>query len=174
MTGLLPAEQWFASLPTSYLAASGLITDPDGRVLLVDPNYREHWTMPGGVVEHGEAPHLACEREVAEEVGLAVRSGRLLAVHWSAPRPPRPRPFLSFVFDCGTVAADTPIRLQEEELDGVRVRRARPGAAPHGPGPGAASGGGAARPRPRGDRLRHLLNRGFSDLRHVVLALVGE
>lgn len=118
MTGLLPAEQWFASLPTSYLAASGLITDPDGRVLLVDPNYREHWTMPGGVVEHGEAPHLACEREVAEEVGLAVRSGRLLAVHWSAPRPPRPRPFLSFVFDCGTVAADTPIRLQEEELDG--------------------------------------------------------
>lgn len=118
MTGLLPAEQWFASLPTSYLAASGLITDPDGRVLLVDPNYREHWTMPGGVVEHGEAPHLACEREVAEEVGLAVRSGRLLAVHWSAPRPPRPRAFLSFVFDCGTVAADTPIRLQEEELDG--------------------------------------------------------
>lgn len=118
MTGLLPAEQWFASLPTSYLAASGLITDPDGRDLLVDPNYREHWTMPGGVVEHGEAPHLACEREVAEEVGLAVRSGRLLAVHWSAPRPPRPRAFLSFVFDCGTVAADTPIRLQEEELDG--------------------------------------------------------
>lgn len=114
----LPPEQWFASLPTAYLSSFGLITDESGRVLLVDPNYREHWTLPGGVVEDGEAPHLACEREVAEEVGLAVRSGRLLAVHWSAPRPPRPRAFLSFVFDCGTVAADTPIRLQEEELDG--------------------------------------------------------
>ncbi|MEY9212325.1 NUDIX hydrolase [Thermobifida halotolerans] len=118
MTGLLPPAQWFASLPTSYLAASGLITDTGGRVLLVDPNYREDWTMPGGVVEDGEAPHLACEREVAEEVGLSVRAGRLLAVHWSAPRGQRPRAFTSFVFDCGTVAPGTPIRLQEEELDG--------------------------------------------------------
>src|SRR5690606_39748642 len=74
MARLLPPEQWFATLPTAYLTASGLITDTGGRVLLVDPNYREHWTLPGGVVEHAEAPHTACEREVAEEVGLEVRS----------------------------------------------------------------------------------------------------
>ncbi|GAA3744484.1 8-oxo-dGTP pyrophosphatase MutT (NUDIX family) [Spinactinospora alkalitolerans] len=118
MAQILPAEQWFASLPTAYLAASALITDESGNVLLVDPNYREHWTLPGGVVENGEPPHLACEREVAEEVGLTVAAGPLLSCHWSAPRGVRPKPFMSFVFDCGTVAAGTPIVLQEEELDG--------------------------------------------------------
>lgn len=118
MSRLLPPAEWFASLPTAYLSAFGLITDPDGGVLLVDPNYREHWTLPGGVVEDGEPPHTGCEREVAEEVGLVLPAGPLLSLQWSAPRGDRPKPFLAFVFDCGTVPADTAIILQEAELDG--------------------------------------------------------
>ncbi|QBI54489.1 NUDIX domain-containing protein [Streptomonospora litoralis] len=117
MAQFLPPEQWFASLPTAYLASFGLITDESGRVLLVDPNYRDHWTLPGGIVEDGEAPHLACEREVAEEVGLQRTAGTLLALQWSAPRGARPRPFLSFVFDCGTIDSGAVITLQEDELD---------------------------------------------------------
>jgi len=39
------------------------------------------WTLPGGGVEHGEAPRTAVEREVVEETGLAIRAGRLLDVH---------------------------------------------------------------------------------------------
>jgi|SRR5690625_2391930 len=118
MAQFLPPEQWFASLPTAYLAAFGLITDATGRVLLVDPNYREHWTLPGGVVEDGEPPHLACEREVDEEVGLRRTAGVLLSLQWSAPRGVRPKPFVSFVFDCGEVDPGAAITLQEEELDG--------------------------------------------------------
>ncbi|MBV2366370.1 NUDIX domain-containing protein [Streptomonospora nanhaiensis] len=137
MAQLLPPEQWFASLPTAYLAAFGLITDESGRVLLVDPNYREHWTLPGGVVEEGEAPHLACEREVAEETGLTRTAGDLLALQWSAPREPRPKPFVSFVFDCGQVDSGVEITLQAEELDGyafleprTAVSRLHPALAP--------------------------------------------
>ncbi|GAA3741017.1 NUDIX hydrolase [Salinactinospora qingdaonensis] len=117
MSAQLPPAEWFASLPTAYLAASGLITDESGRVLLVDPNYREDWTLPGGVVEAGEAPHAGCEREVTEELGLTLPAGPLLACHWSAPQGVRPKPFLSFVFDCGTIDSTTPVRLQAEELD---------------------------------------------------------
>ncbi|QVQ52865.1 NUDIX hydrolase [Spiractinospora alimapuensis] len=117
MTAPLPPEEWFAQLPTAYLAASALITDPQDRVLIVDPNYREHWTLPGGVVEENEPPHLACEREVAEEVGLRLTAGPILACHWNGPSGVRPRAFVSFVFDCGTVPADTTITLQYEELD---------------------------------------------------------
>ncbi|ASU84227.1 NUDIX domain-containing protein [Nocardiopsis gilva YIM 90087] len=113
----LPPEQWFATLPTAYLSSFGLITDESGNVLIVDPNYRDHWTLPGGVVEEGEAPHVACEREVAEEVGLRLTPGPLLALHWSAPQGVRPKPFVAFIFDCGTVASDAEITLQEEELD---------------------------------------------------------
>lgn len=117
MTAPLSAQDWFAQLPTTYLAASGLITDISGNVLLVDPNYREHWTLPGGVVEHGEPPHRGCEREVAEEVGLELTAGTLLACQWNGPRGERPRAFVSLVFDCGTIPNGTTITLQTEELN---------------------------------------------------------
>ncbi|HKB30855.1 MAG TPA: NUDIX domain-containing protein, partial [Streptosporangiaceae bacterium] len=70
--GFLEPAEWFASLPTVYLAAGALITDPSGRVLLVKPNYRDHWAVPGGICEQGEPPHEACARELLEELGLPI------------------------------------------------------------------------------------------------------
>jgi hypothetical protein len=47
-------DTWFARLPGVVVSAGGLITDPAGRILLVKPNYRDHWTLPGGICEHGD------------------------------------------------------------------------------------------------------------------------
>lgn len=113
----LPAEQWYASLPTVYVATGALLTDPDGRVLVVKPNYRPHWSFPGGILEDAEAPHEGCAREVLEETGLTIAPGPLLVTAWAAPAGDRPRSAMYLVFDGGTVAADTPIVLQEEEID---------------------------------------------------------
>jgi 8-oxo-dGTP pyrophosphatase MutT (NUDIX family) len=113
-------ETWYAGLPTMYGAAAALITEPSRRVLLVKPNYRDHWSLPGGILEQGEPPHAACAREVAEEVGLRITVGPLLVVDWAPPDHERPRPFVYFVFDGGEVGADAQIRLQEEELDDYR------------------------------------------------------
>ena len=117
-----PGEQaaWFAQLPTMFGAAAALFTDPAGRVLLVKPNYRDHWSLAGGILDHGEPPHVGCRREVAEELGLDIEPGPLLVVGWSGPDGIRPRPIVHFVFDGGVLADDTPIRLQESELDGYR------------------------------------------------------
>jgi 8-oxo-dGTP diphosphatase len=115
---------WYASLPTMFGAAAALFTSPDGRVLLVKPNYREHWSLPGGILEHGEAPHAGCRREVAEEIGLDITPGPLLVVGWAPPDGLRPRPIVHFVFDGGEIRDDTPIRLQTEELDAYRFTAA--------------------------------------------------
>jgi len=102
------------------VAAGALITDPGGRVLLVKPNYRELWSIPGGICEFGEPPHVGCHREVAEEIGLEIPVGRLLAIDWSQPYGEQARPIMHLVFDGGQVDDGGDIVLQEAELDGYR------------------------------------------------------
>lgn len=116
--GYLEPAAWFARLPRVVASAAALITDPAGRTLVVKPNYRAGWSLPGGICEHGEPPHAACAREVLEEVGLAITVGRLLLVHWLAPEAERTDPNISFIFDGGAVPGPAGIRLQHEELDG--------------------------------------------------------
>lgn len=91
--------------------------DDAGRVLLVEPNYKDYWEIPGGLIEVGETPSQACAREITEELGLTRAPGRLLVVDWA----PHPRwgDRVLFVFDGGTLSqADIAgIRLQPEELD---------------------------------------------------------
>jgi 8-oxo-dGTP diphosphatase len=117
---LLEPEAWFATLATVYVAAGALITDPAGQVLLVKPNYRDHWTLPGGICEHGEAPHEGCARELTEELGMVIPVGPLLVIGWTAPDGRRPKPIMHFVFDGGTLPDGSEIRLQHEELDEYR------------------------------------------------------
>ncbi|MCC8244640.1 NUDIX hydrolase [Saccharothrix luteola] len=99
------------------LAASGaLFLDELGRVLVVEPTYKDHWEIPGGVVEPGETPREACAREVLEELGLAVEPGPLLVVDW-APSGEQDR--VLFIFDGGSLGSAT-IRLQASELRSYR------------------------------------------------------
>lgn len=64
------------------VAVIGLV-EVDQRILLVrravDPG-KGLWSLPGGYMDAGEMPGEALEREVAEEVGLHVHAGRLLAI----------------------------------------------------------------------------------------------
>lgn len=109
---------WFASLPTMHGTAAALFLSPEGEILLVKPNYRPLWSLPGGVLEENEPPHVGCAREVREELGLSVDIGRLLVVDWVAADGDQPRPLIAFVFDGGILAsASEEIILQESELD---------------------------------------------------------
>jgi 8-oxo-dGTP diphosphatase len=116
----LDHNEWFAQQPGVVVAAGALITDPAGRVLLVKPNYRDFWTVPGGICEHGEPPHVGCAREVAEEIGLELGVGALLAIDWSQPYGPEARPIMHFLFDGGALDDGEGIVLQHEELDDFR------------------------------------------------------
>ncbi len=107
------------SLPRKRMAAGALFVDGVGRVLLVDPVYRDTWDLPGGAVEAEESPYAACRREVAEELGLDRRPGRVLAVDWVPSQPGRPEG-LVVVYDGGVLgAADVDaVTLADGELAG--------------------------------------------------------
>ncbi len=88
---------YIAGLPKVLAGAACLFRDADGRILLVEPNYREGWALPGGTVESdgGETPREAARRETREEIGLDVEPGALLAVDWV--RGPGRPPLVAYV-----------------------------------------------------------------------------
>ena len=101
----------------TLLASGALLRDARGRVLLVEPSYKDVWEIPGGVVDVGETPYETCVRESSEEVGLAIRPGRLLAIDHCR-RPYVQSEGIRFVFDGGVLdpEAERSIRLQVDEL----------------------------------------------------------
>ncbi|WNM31410.1 NUDIX hydrolase [Streptomyces sp. Li-HN-5-11] len=109
---------YIAGLPRVLSCAAALLRDQEGRVLLVEPNYREGWALPGGTIESddGETPRQGARRETLEEIGLDRPLGRLLAVDWvhGTGRPP----LVAYLYDGGLLTEDDlkAIRLQEEEL----------------------------------------------------------
>jgi 8-oxo-dGTP pyrophosphatase MutT (NUDIX family) len=115
------AAAWYASLATLYGTAAAVITSAAGDVLVVKPNYRAGWNLPGGSLEDGEPPRAGCAREVREEIGLDLPIGPLLGVTWIAPFADRPRPIVAFLFDGGVLADFSSIVLQESELDEFRL-----------------------------------------------------
>ncbi|MGY4720434.1 NUDIX hydrolase [Naumannella cuiyingiana] len=77
-------------LPRTRLIAHVLFrrTDPAGgpmQYLFCQTVFKTDWELPGGVVEPGESPRTGAVREVAEELGLAVEVGEVLAVDWLPP-----------------------------------------------------------------------------------------
>jgi 8-oxo-dGTP diphosphatase len=110
-------------LPAIPASAGAMIFDRRGRLLILKPTYKSGWTIPGGVMEaDGETPWEACRREVREECGLEVRTGRLACVDFRRPRPGRPGG-MRFLFDCGALD-DTSLGavvLQAEEISEHRL-----------------------------------------------------
>jgi 8-oxo-dGTP diphosphatase len=72
-----------AEMPSLKKVVCAVIRDKEGRILLArrapGQHLEGHWELPGGKVEPGESLEAALQRELLEELGLAVTVGEELA-----------------------------------------------------------------------------------------------
>jgi 8-oxo-dGTP pyrophosphatase MutT (NUDIX family) len=109
--------------PRIPASAGALIRDRRERLLILNPAYKKHWTIPGGrVEENGETPWEACRRETLEECGLEVTSARLVCVDFLRPSGARDGG-IRYLFDCGALDEEQlgAIALQREEISEYRL-----------------------------------------------------
>ena len=92
--------------PQHIVAVSGLISHPDGKILLIQ-GPRRGWEFPGGQVEEGENLIEAFQREVQEETGVTASIGPLVGIYSNIKTPT----ILGFGFlgnyVCGELATST-------------------------------------------------------------------
>ncbi|MCC0100262.1 NUDIX hydrolase [Streptomyces flavotricini] len=100
-------------------SAAALVRDEQGRVLIVNPVYKERWNLPGGHLEEGELPTAAARREIREEIGLDLEIGDLLVTAWVT-RAEGSHVF--YVFDGPRLSPEQQraITLQESEIGEIR------------------------------------------------------
>ncbi|MBC8102541.1 MAG: NUDIX domain-containing protein [Cytophagales bacterium] len=108
-------------------AFGGLITDADGRLLLVrrakEPS-KGLLAFPGGFADPGEDAESGLRREVREEVGLSVEVTDYLCSHTNLYAYKEiTYPVLDFFYLCRVVAPnDKPLTLQASEIAGSEWR----------------------------------------------------
>ncbi|MFJ3909148.1 NUDIX hydrolase [Streptomyces vinaceus] len=81
------ARLYHAARPSPLVAATAIVLDPAGRVLVLAPSPRAEAELPGTAVEDTQTPEEALARGLEEELGLSAPIGRLLAVEYRRPGP---------------------------------------------------------------------------------------
>lgn len=110
------------SLPEAFTTPPGrrygcvsLCLNQGGAVLMLNPDYKPGWILPGGLAEAGEWPHDACVRIVGRETGLRVRPEHLAALDlMPANALTGCAEGVNWVFDCGVFPNETVITTSGE------------------------------------------------------------
>jgi 8-oxo-dGTP pyrophosphatase MutT (NUDIX family) len=117
-------------LPKKQIGTAVILFNEKEELLVVKPNYKEGWLVPGGATDDNESPLHCAIRETEEEIGLIPTNLKLVGVYYGAKNGVF-CDLLKFIFFGGVLSVDQVmgINLQTEELDQyafVSVEKALP------------------------------------------------
>ncbi len=109
-------QQWMHVSP--LISADAAVMDEVGHLLLMRRSDNGLWALPGGLVEVGETPSEAAQREAYEETGASVAPAKLLAMYDSrAVGTDSPVQVLHLVYGCSMRTPKSELRAGPEAAD---------------------------------------------------------
>lgn len=106
-------DDFYQNLPKKRMGTGALIFNEKDELLILKPTYKDHWTIPGGVVDKNESPRQACIREIKEEIGLDIKDLRFLCVDYYRNSDNQKGESLQFLFYGG--------ELSEDEIENIKI-----------------------------------------------------
>ncbi len=107
-------EEYYSSLPKKHVGAGVLIFNQNHELLILKPNYKDGWSLPGGGVENDETPKATAIRETKEETGLNLKDLTLVCVEYTSAKGIKPET-LQFAFYAG--------ELDEREIEQITLEK---------------------------------------------------
>ena len=103
-------------------AASAIVTDESGRILLHRRRDNDQWALPGGVMELGESLGECIVREVREETGFDVEPVGIVGIysdpkHVFAYTDGEVRQEFSVCFECRIIAGELSVSDESYEVE---------------------------------------------------------
>ncbi|MEM7594180.1 MAG: NUDIX hydrolase [Cyanobacteria bacterium P01_A01_bin.83] len=116
----LSRTRYLNQLPKKRMGAGCLFFNHQRKILILKPTYKNHWLLPGGVIEANESPRQACIREVQEEIGIKCQPERLLCIDYVSPTQ-HSNESVQFIFESKINFDLSMIRLAEAEISAYKL-----------------------------------------------------
>lgn len=112
-----PNSGYYKAIPSKRMGAGVAVFNDANELLLLKPSYKDHWSIPGGIVEELESPREACIREVREEVNIALKNLRFVCVEYTR-RKEKNDEDLFFLFSGGQLDSQQigDIKIDDDEI----------------------------------------------------------
>jgi 8-oxo-dGTP diphosphatase len=73
-------KKWMDSQPRRMSSGAMMLENERRELLVIKANYKNYWTLPGGIVDYSETPKQAAIRETSEEVGILLDPAKVTFV----------------------------------------------------------------------------------------------
>jgi 8-oxo-dGTP diphosphatase len=104
---------YYQNLPKKRMGVGCLFFNDKNELMILKPAYKDHWSIPGGVIDENESPREACVREIGEEICFDLRTPVFICLDYISDKGKGES--LQFIFYGGI--------LNQKEVDDIKISK---------------------------------------------------